>query len=152
MAKGGDRDTVGRGLRNQGLLHAPCAPLFPASPRRAGEETALLETSPCPMPRSPCYLIATSSWCLLEAFCLIQLVPPVIRLVHVRNPKSDQKHHVSGTGWRGPCTEGVQLWVPSAPPPRPLAVWAGTWAESYIATVLTQFSRKPMLPSLPLAP
>lgn len=54
-----------------------------------------------------------------------------------------------GTAWRGPCREGVQLWVPSASPPRPLAGRAGTWAESCATPVLAPSPRKPVLSSLP---
>ena len=85
-----------------------------------GEGRSGLETSSHHVPRPLSHVIATSCPCLLEAFCLIQLTPPVIRLLCVRNPRSDQRHHVGGTGWRGGAAEkrfncGCHLPLPRPP-------------------------------------
>lgn len=99
-----------------------------------------LRTQPCHMPGTPCDLTATSSRCLLEAFCLIQLAPPVSRLLCVRNLRSDQKVSRVWHGWEGTLQRrGSPLGAicssceaagPSKLGVPPLAGWAGARVQS----------------------
>lgn len=57
----------------------------------------LLETSLSPT-QAPMLVPSHPQAVSLESICLIQLAPPVIRLLRVRNPRSDQK---ASCEWHG---------------------------------------------------